>query len=130
VDVHLRRDRSKAPETLAKIHIHPGMAAIFPLKKNYVPCFPTVRITRHLDPFSIDPRDRNLRGDHAIPAQSGQPRHLRSKRALRLVSRPLDSQCPSSTGGCFHPVNFILGNANQVDARVPGKIVEAKRLLG
>ena len=94
MDVHLSRNRSQTPETLAKIHIHPRMAAIFPLKKNYVPYFPTVRVTRHLHPFSIDPRYRNLSGDHAISAQGGQPRHLRSKRALRLISRPLDYATP------------------------------------
>ena len=32
-------------------------------------------------------------------------------------------------GGSFYPVNLILGKADQLDGRVPGKIVEAKRLL-
>jgi hypothetical protein len=129
VDVHLRRNGSQPAETLAKVHIHPRMAAIYPLKKNYIPRFSTVRVTRYLDPFAIKPQYGNLRGEHAIPAQRSQPRHLRSKRALGLISRPLDAQCPSFAGGSFHSVNFILGNADQVDARVPGKIVEAERLL-
>jgi hypothetical protein len=130
VDVHLRRNPSQAPETLAKIHIHPRMAAICPFKKNYVARFTGVRVTHLLDPLPVKPRYGNLSGDYAIPAQSGQPRHLRSKRALRLISRPLDAQRPSSAGGCVHSINFILGNADQMDARRPGKIVEAERLLG
>jgi hypothetical protein len=82
VDVHLRRNRTQPPETRVKVHIHPRMAAIYPLKKNYVARFPTIRFSRHvahyLDPFAIKPGNGNLRSEHAIPAQSGQPRHLRS----------------------------------------------------
>jgi hypothetical protein len=106
------------------------MAAVFPFKKNYVSWFPSGRAPRDLNPFPIEPGYGNGSGDYTISAQCDQPRHLRSKRIFRLISRPLETQRPTSARGSFHFVSLIFGKADEVDARVPGKIVEAKRLLG
>jgi hypothetical protein len=105
------------------------MAAVLPFKKNYVPRV-TIAPSRHLDPLPIEAGYGNRSGDHAISTQSNQPRYLGSKRCVRLISRPLDTQRPTSAIGRFHFVNLILGKADEVDTRVSGKIVKAKRLLG
>jgi hypothetical protein len=106
--MHLRADRSQVPEALAQIHTNLRLTAVFPFKENRVARCPGSRVVHQLNPFSVEPGYRNGGRDYAIFTERNQPGNFGRERSLRLISRPLETQSPTSPGRGFYLIDLVL----------------------